>query len=245
MKLILKLSSPNAVGGSFPAEIAKEVMKYIYASRPAPSFEKPHSIVKVELDGKALNERHLVLLASPLTPKDQIVLEYFKQNNAPREQTDYWVIPDSPKDFEVILSDRGLPTISFVPTQYFAVYSIFKSTGNGEAIPIHRIEAGNQGKIQWTDALINPGQSYSYYVVASHPEIIIDGEPVQSPPSPTITVTIPNESEIVTEGDLSSPKSQSQEEYTQENQEGEERKEEEDENLEKEDDIHKISIEIP
>lgn len=236
---------PNAVGGSFPAEIAKEVIKYIYASRPAPSFKKPNNIVEVELDGKALNERHLVLLASPLTPKDQIVLEYFKQNNAPREQTDYWVIPDSPKNFEVILSDSGLPTISFVPTQYFAVYSIFKSTGNGEAIPIHRIEAGNQGKIQWTDALVKPGETYSYYAVASHPEIFIDGVAVQSPPTPTITVTIPNGPGIVFEENLPSQESPSQEGFAQDNQEGEERKEEKEENQEEEDDIQKISIEIP
>ncbi|NLN42083.1 MAG: PBP1A family penicillin-binding protein [Clostridiales bacterium] len=223
----------NAVGGSHPAEIAKEVMKYIYASRPVPDFEKPTNVVEVELDGKSLNERHLVLLASPLTPKDQIVLEYFKRNNVPREQTDYWVIPDSPKDFEVILSANGLPTISFVPTQYFAVYSIYKSTDNGEAIPIHRIEAGNQGKIQWTDALVNPGETYSYYAVASHPGITIDGEPVQSPPTSTITVTIPNEPEIVSgEKDLSNQEIQSQEDHIQENQE-------------EEDDIHKISIQIP
>ena len=227
----------NAVGGSYPAEIAKEVMKYLYADHDAPSFEKPTNVVELELDGKALNERHLVMLASPLTPKDQIVLEYFKRNNAPREKTDYWVIPDTPKDFEVILSDNGLPTISFVPTQYFAIYSIYKSTANGEAMPIHRIEAGNQGKIQWTDALVNLGETYSYYAVASHPEIIIDGEPVQSPPTSTISVTIPNKSQIVSEeGDLTNQENQFQGDHMQEELE---------ESPEEENDTHKISIEIP
>ncbi|MFY9177205.1 MAG: PBP1A family penicillin-binding protein [Caldicoprobacterales bacterium] len=224
----------NAVGGSYPAEIAKEVMGYLYANRPSPDFEKPVNVLEVELDGKALNERHLTLLASPLTPKDQVVLEYFKRNNAPRQKTDYWVIPDTPKDFEISLSEDGLPTISFVPPQYFAVYSIYKSTDNGQAIPIHHTQAGNQGKIQWTDALAYPGGTYSYFAVASHPEIIIDGEPVQSSPTPTITVTIPGKPQTTSENEDSfSQESQSQQDDNQEHQE------------KQVDDDNKISIQIP
>ena len=57
---------------------------------------------------------------------------------------------------------------------------------------IHRVEPGNQSKIQWTDLLVDPGNTYSYYVVALHPEILIDGKPIQSPPTSAQTVTIPH-----------------------------------------------------
>ena len=228
----------NAVGGNYPAELSKEIIGHLYAKESASGFEKPLNVLEVELDGKALSERHQALLASPLTPKDQIVLEYFKRNNVPREETDYWVIPDTPKDFDIRISTRGFPTISFAPTQYFAEYDIYKSSGNREAIPIHRIEAGTQEKIQWTDALVNPGETYSYYAVASHPEIIIDGKPIQSPPTPTISVTIPGGWEGAAEeesspNEVGEDQQENEQEHKQENQD------------EQVDDDDKISIQIP
>lgn len=182
----------SAVGGSYPADMAKEILGHIYTNRPAPDFKKPLNVVEIELDGRALKERNQVMLASPLTPHDYIVREYFLRNNIPQTKTDYWVVPDTPRDFEVKLSQKGLPTLSFMPHQSFAVYDIYKSNSRGQTMHIHRVEPGNQSKIQWTDLLVDPGNTYSYYVVALHPEILIDGKPIQSPPTSAQTVTIPH-----------------------------------------------------
>ncbi|HZJ58470.1 MAG TPA: PBP1A family penicillin-binding protein [Clostridia bacterium] len=181
----------TAVGGSFTADISGEIIRHIYANQGIKSFERPLNVLEVELDAKALKERHQALLASPLTPQDQIILEYFTRGNVPRQETDYWVVPDPPKDFEITLTPRGLPTISFSTTQAFAVYDIYKSTGRTGAAPVRRIEQGNQSRLQWTDKSVNPGETYSYYVVALHPEITMDEMPVQSLPTPVLTLTVP------------------------------------------------------
>jgi 1A family penicillin-binding protein len=182
----------NAVGGSFSADISREVLQHLYKNRKANNFEKPLNVLEVELDAKALNERHQALLASPLTPQDQVVLEYFTRGNVPRQETDYWVIPDPPRDFEITIAPSGFPTISFTSTQSFVVYDIYRSNGGLGATPVQRIEQGNQSRLQWTDISVNPNETYSYYVVATHPEIIMDGMPVQSQPTPVLTLTIPN-----------------------------------------------------
>ena len=148
--------------------------------------------MEVELDAKALNERHQALLASPLTPQDQVVLEYFTRGNVPRQETDYWVIPDPPRDFEITIAPSGFPTISFTSTQSFVVYDIYRSNGGLGATSVQRIKQGNQSRLQWTDISVYPNETYSYYVVATHPEIIMDGMPVQSQPTPVLTLTIPN-----------------------------------------------------
>ncbi|HZJ82577.1 MAG TPA: PBP1A family penicillin-binding protein [Clostridia bacterium] len=181
----------DAVGGSYPAEVARQIIENLYSDRSPKTFEKPLNVVEVELDARALNEVHKVLLASPLTPQKHIVTEYFKRNNVPREETDYWVVPDIPHDFQIILSQNGLPSISFTPPQSFPIYDIYKSNGEGEAIAVHRIQPGQQDKIQWTDPLVKPGETYSYYVVGTHPELIVDDELVQSLPTPTISLTMP------------------------------------------------------
>ena len=141
----------------------------------------------MELDAKALNERHQALLASPLTPQDQIVLEYFTRGNVPRQETDYWVIPDPPKDFEITIAPSGFPTISFTSTQSFAVYDIYRASRGMEAIPVQRLKQGNQPRLQWTDTSVKPNETYSYYVIATHPEITKDGVHVQSLPTPVLT----------------------------------------------------------
>ncbi|NLJ40894.1 MAG: PBP1A family penicillin-binding protein [Clostridiales bacterium] len=184
----------EAVGGSYPADILKELIEHIYSKKPARDFEKPLNVVEVELDGKALKERHEVLLASPLTPDDQIVLEYFKRDNVPKEETDYWIMPNAPVDFGITLSQKGLPLISFTPAQNFAAYDIYKSANGKNAILAHHINAGKSDRIQWEDPLVKPGESYSYFIVATHPEIIIDGKPIQSIPTPTVTIAIPDRS---------------------------------------------------
>lgn len=192
----------DATGGTYPADISKEIIGYLYANGRAPNFEKPLNVLKIELDGKALKERHEALLASPLTPYDQIIFEYFKRNNAPQEESGYWVIPDAPMDFEIELSQDGLPTIYFTPVQSFAIYDIYKSNGSGTPMPIHRIGPGTaQGRLQWTDALVKFGETYSYYIIASHPDIVVDGKPLESPPTPSITVTIPHKFNTPLEGE--------------------------------------------
>ena len=41
--------------------------------------------------------------------------------------------------------------------------------------------------VEWTDTLANRGKKYSYYVVPVHPEVLVEGQPLQGPPTPTFS----------------------------------------------------------
>ncbi|HHY82356.1 MAG TPA: PBP1A family penicillin-binding protein [Clostridiales bacterium] len=183
---------PGASGGSFPAEIAKQVFEYLYRNKDTPNFQKPLGVNEVKLDGKALWEHNRVLLASALTPDDYVVKEYFKQGTEPTEQTDYWVVPNAPYNFSVTLNDDEKPVISFTPSNTFAAYNIMRTAGEqGSPILVQQIRTGALDPVEWTDTQVNPGETYGYFIVPIHPEMKLEGEPVQGPQTSVIYIDIP------------------------------------------------------
>ena len=95
---------PDATGGKYTTEIARQVFEFLYEAEEKPDFQKPIGISEVKLDGKALWERHRVMLASALTPENYVVTEYFVKGTEPTDETDYWVVPNAPYNFSVGLS---------------------------------------------------------------------------------------------------------------------------------------------
>lgn len=182
---------PGTVGGSYPAEIAKQIMKYLYQDRTPTNFERPLNVVEVELDLKALNEYRKVALASPLTPEEYITREFFTPNTVPKEETDYWIVPQTPRDFRIALSQEGYPIISFSPANDFAVYEIYRSSAQEEPILVYSIDPETNEIVQWQDRSVKPDETYNYFITPIHPDIIIDGKPLKGSSTKVLTVKIP------------------------------------------------------
>jgi len=182
----------DAVGGKYPAEIAKAVFRYIYQDKNAPDFTKPANILEVKLDAKALEEQKKALLASPLTPSEYVITEYFTPGTAPTQQSDYWVPPQAPSDFKVTLNDAGLPVISFKPQDTFAAYNIYRlEEDNNTPLLIHQVKTGTLDMVEWVDTLVNRDKKYTYFIVPIHPELIVEGQPLQGTPTARISVNVP------------------------------------------------------
>jgi 1A family penicillin-binding protein len=181
----------DAYGGAHPTIIARNVFDFIYDGKTPPDFVKPLGVVEVNLDKRALEEEKKVLLASPLTPKDYIVKEYFKRDTVPTEQSEYWVVPSTPYNFNVSLNDQNFPLVSFTPADEFAIYAIMRAEEGHEAIAVHRIDSGNLDPVNWIDYQVEKGKTYQYFIVPIHKEMKQDGKPVEGNPTNPISVQIP------------------------------------------------------
>nr|MBO2493339.1 primosomal protein [Clostridia bacterium] len=182
----------DAVGGKYPAEVAKAIFGYIYRNKKAPDFTKPANIIEVKLDAKALEEQRKALLASPLTPPEYVVTEYFTPGTAPTQQSNYWAPPRTPSDFKVTLNDDGLPVISFKPQDTFAVHNIYRvEEDKNTPLLIHQIKTETLDEVEWVDTLVNRGKRYTYFVVPIHPELEVEGQPLQGIPTARISINVP------------------------------------------------------
>jgi len=182
----------DALGGIYPAEVAKNIFRYIYKDEKPPTFQKPVNVIEVRLDAKSLWEQKKVMLASPLTPSGYVVTEYFTPQTVPTQQSDYWVPPQAPINFNVTLNSIGLPVITFKPGNTFAVYDIYRlDQGHKTPLLIHQIRTGTLDTVEWTDTFVTRGQKYSYYIVPIHPEINIGQQPLKGTPTQPISVQVP------------------------------------------------------
>ena len=182
----------DASGGTYPTLLAKEVFQYLYEGKEKPNFQKPVGISEVKLDGRALWDQKRVLLASALTPDEYVVTEYFKKGSEPTEETDYWIVPGAPYNFSISLNENVTPLLSFVPQDAFAVYNIVRTLGEqGSPSIVNQVKTGTLDPVEWTDTQVTPGETYGYYVIPVHPEMKLNGEPVQGPHSDVLYIEIP------------------------------------------------------
>lgn len=182
----------NAVGGSYPARIAREIFAHSYRDREAPAFVKPQNILEVELDGKSLREWSKLSLANSLTPDEYIYREFFTIQTVPTSTTDYWVMPEAPTDFEIYSEDLSVPMLKFTASNGPVTYEIHRiDRDSGEHSILHKINALPRESIVWFDNTVKSGGNYRYYVTASHPEILIGDESLEGQSSKAIDVVIP------------------------------------------------------
>lgn len=182
----------SAVGGSYPARIAREIFIHTYKDKEAPSFTKPTNIIEVELDEKSLREWKTIALASALTPAEYIYKEFFTIQTAPKITTDYWTAPRAPEDFRVYSEGLSAPMITFTTASQPAMYNIYRiDRDTGEHIVVHTINAPSKESIVWFDDTIKDGEHYGYYIVATHPEIHIDNKPMEGESTKVIDIVLP------------------------------------------------------
>ena len=181
----------DASGGKYPAMILAEVFSELYASKDAPAFEMPAGVKEVKLDLHSLNSDHVAVLASVLTPEKQSVREVFAEGTEPANVSDYWVVPSPPTYFSVSADpNSGEVSISFQPLQSFVLYRLYREDELGVAVQLEEWP-GSAGVIQYTDKGVQPGRTYSYYVIPAHPELTINGSQVVGAATRKISVHIP------------------------------------------------------
>lgn len=180
----------DATGGKYPAMILSEVFSKLYEDRLAPVFQMPAGIVQVRLDSYTLNNAHMAVLASALTPPNSVVREVFVAGTEPENATDYWVVPQPPTTFLSRVDAQGSAQLTFMPIQSFMLYRLYREDSHGVALLLGEWPGGN-GAVHYTDLTAEPGATYEYYVIPAHPQLTIGGKQVVGPASKRLLVHIP------------------------------------------------------
>ncbi|MGI5918520.1 MAG: transglycosylase domain-containing protein [Christensenellales bacterium] len=184
---------PDVTGGTYPAVLIKKMFEYLYKDRHAPDFVVPDSVVKVTIDARSLKSGAQPMLASAFTPEDDTLTEYFQKDRAPRQYSDYWAVPNPPHDLSVVIGMGGYPRVRFTPPQSFAVYRLMRTdleSGENELVGEYE---GREGPVDIIDYDAQYGHRYEYHVIPTHPEILIDGEPMKGSPSARVVIELQDE----------------------------------------------------
>jgi len=183
----------DVTGGTYPAVLIRKMFEYLYKNRPAPDFVVPDSVVKVTIDARSLKNGTQPMLASAYTPEDDALTEYFPKDHAPKQYSDYWAVPKPPHDLSVVIGMGGYPRVRFTPPQSFAVYRLMRiDLESGESELVGEYE-GRDGQVDIIDYDAQYGHRYEYHVVPTHPEILIDGEPMKGSPSARVVIEVQEE----------------------------------------------------
>jgi len=146
----------------------------------------------MEKNAKALQEYRKVMLASPLTPEEYITKEFFTRNTVPKEESEYWVVPQTPQDFRLTLSKEGFPVIYYTPVEDFTVYEIYRSSAEeDQPTLIYRQNPETNNTIEWKDTLVEPGKTYNYFIIPVHPDIILEDKPLQGASTKVLSIKVP------------------------------------------------------
>jgi len=85
-----------------------------------------------------------------------------------------------------------LPVISFKPQDTFAVHNIYRvEEDKNTPLLIHQIKTETLDEVEWVDTLVNRGKQYTYFVVPIHPELEVEGQPLQGIPTAPISINVP------------------------------------------------------
>lgn len=169
----------SVTGGTFTAQVCKEVYLYLYSKTAAPKFRMPDSVTLLALDNLALQNTQQILLASPLTPESQKLYDYFPKSQAPTQVSSYWQTPLTPTGFNVTLSTNGYPVVSFLIVQDFVRYDVYRIDSYNQTVKVKEIQGAPGSIATYEDVTAQPG-AYSYYVSPVHPELNVSGSPTSA-----------------------------------------------------------------
>ncbi len=175
-----KVLPPDSGGGGYPAELMKKVLTGLYEGKTAPVFRQPSSVIRVRLDGYAMDTQHEAVLATSYTPESYGVWEYFLKGTEPSEPSPYWSVPEPPNDLSLMRAGH-LVTIRFTPPQSFIRYLLYRETGDGYATLLATFEGADAAV--FTDDVSSLKGAVSYYVIPVHPLITAEGSPLAGPAS--------------------------------------------------------------
>jgi membrane peptidoglycan carboxypeptidase len=179
----------QATGGTYPALILKEIFIKLYEGKQAPDFVMPQGVKRIRLDGYTLEEEHEAVLATALTPEQNVVTEVFVEGTEPKTMSGYWVVPSPPMDVRCDFTAESMPRISFTPPDSFAAYRLYRRDEEGNNIIMYEFEG--IAPATYVDNTAKFGKSYEYYVIPYHPDILIGGRAITGPASRSVKVVMP------------------------------------------------------
>ncbi len=163
-------------GGSYPAEILKELFSAIYENKTAPKFVRPKHVIEIRLDAYTMENDSIPALATAITPEEAIILEYFIEGTEPNAQSKYWVKPLPPENFNARMNFYDNPLITFTGIDDNIIYRVYREDSEGITTLVY--EYNGKGYAYFEDEYCpNPYDSY-YYCIPMHKTLKIDGEPL-------------------------------------------------------------------
>lgn len=173
----LGLLPSSATGGTYPALMLYELFNHIYPDGRSGDFERPESVKQYSIDAKTLKKQHKVVLANAMTPQSSRVTEYFTEETAPEDVSDYWAVPGSAQNLLAVREEGGV-MVSFDCPDDFGMYTLWRSEAGKAEKPLMTWN-GREGHIEYIDAAVKPGKGYRYRVTVKHEELLIGDEPVE------------------------------------------------------------------
>lgn len=146
-------------GGTYATGIIKETFSKIYSNNKPKSFEKPKSVIELEIDTKTLLNEHVIKLADEHCPERYRQKELFSAKFAPKE---YSLLYNNliVEDFNVELNNN-ISEISFNAKDYLD-YEIIKIENDKETV-IAKFE-NKEGMQSFSDVNLKPSTKYLYYI---------------------------------------------------------------------------------
>ncbi len=175
-----KLLPPDSGGGDYPAALMKEVLLGLYQGKTAPAFRQPDSVVRVRLDGYAMDTQHETVLATGYTPEHYGVWEYFLKGTEPTGLSPYWSVPEPPDDLTAVRAGN-LVSVRFTPRQNYIRYLLYREDADGYATLLAAFEGADAAV--YTDDVSSLQGAIAYYVIGVHPMITVEGAPLAGPAS--------------------------------------------------------------
>ncbi|MDO4572901.1 MAG: PBP1A family penicillin-binding protein [Clostridia bacterium] len=166
----------SATGGSYPADIIGKLFRKLYPAGGAPDFVMPEGVRSYRIDSFTLEKQHVTVLANALTPEGAYYEEVFVSGTEPDLLTSYWQIPSPPETLSATVGGRSALIYFETPNRYM-LYRLYRENSEGKAVLLGEF-SGEDGSVAFTDDSIPEAGAYAYYVIAAHPQLSIDGQPL-------------------------------------------------------------------
>lgn len=145
-------------GGTYATQIIADTFNEIYRDRKPANFEKPKTVVDCIIDGKTLEEDHIVVLGNNVPERYQ-VRELFSINNLPKNSSSKF---NKINPFNITVTPlKNSIKISFDCSDYID-YKIYRSYRNN--IELLNTVKNKNGLYEYIDVTAEPNLNYSYYV---------------------------------------------------------------------------------
>lgn len=177
-------SLPQGVtGGTFPATFTSKFFSHLYEKKQAPSFSIPSTIYASQIDGAVLENLYEVRLASSATDPENIVTEYFTEENRPVLIAEY-ATPKAPIDFLVTTGEDGYPKITFT-SQMNTIYYLSREEAGGRSAKQLFTFTGTGEVLEYVDYDAQLGKEYIYHLTPGLPASSLKPADYENPQSST------------------------------------------------------------
>lgn len=125
-------------GGSLPTTKVKEILESIYEEHTPTEIKQTGQITQFELDKRAYEEEHKLVLADPLSPVTERIWSYFKKGKEPKILSHYYTNPTIPTPKIKYESDK---IIIDLPERKYYTYKVERSSIHSHTLLYNDIQS--------------------------------------------------------------------------------------------------------